>query len=111
MTLAALGAEEREVVRRSMEATFRYFDFDFQARLGVSPHTMRALLDTWPAVDDARDESDGCLAINNSLNDLLHAQGISDREAVELVGVNRAEMLRVYAKWAAARGWKSTGIR
>lgn len=110
MTLAALAPEELEVVRRTMEATFRYFDFDFHSRMGISPEAMRALLDGWPAVDDARDDADACLAINNSLNDLLHGEGISDQEAIELVGVDRAEMLRVYGKWVAARGWKSTGV-
>jgi hypothetical protein len=111
MTLAALTPEEREVIRRTMEATFRYFDFDFQTRLAISPDAMRLLLDAWPAVDDSRDDSDACLAINNSLNDLLHGEGISDKEAMQLVGVNRAEMIRVFGKWAAARGWTSTGVR
>ncbi|CEF49244.1 unnamed protein product [uncultured bacterium] len=81
-----------------MEATFRYFDFDFQTRIGIPPESMRALLVAWPTVDDARDDSDACLAINNSLNDLLHGVGISEDEAMELVGVSRAEMLRVYRK-------------
>ena len=35
MSLSALTSEEREVVRRMMAATFEYFDFDFQTRLGV----------------------------------------------------------------------------
>jgi hypothetical protein len=102
MTLAALTPEEREVVRRTIEATFRYFDFDFQTRLGISPATMRALLDAWPAVDDSRDGADTCLAINNAFNDVLHGVGITDDEAKDLVGVGRAEMHRVYRKWAAA---------
>src|SRR5262245_30406616 len=103
MTLAALTPEEREIVRRAIEATFRYFDFDFHTRLGVSPDAVRKLLDAWPAVDDGPVDSDACLAINNSLNDLLHGASISDKEAMELVGVNREEMLRVYRKWAATR--------
>ena len=111
MTLAALTPDEREVVRRAMDATFSFFDFDFNTRLGITPETMRALLDAWPKVDDAGDESDASLAINNSLNDLLHGEGISDDEAIALVGVSRDEMRRVYRKWAAARGWTSTGVR
>ncbi|MBX9680190.1 MAG: hypothetical protein K2X38_15625 [Gemmataceae bacterium] len=111
MTLEALDPEEREVVRRTMKATFRYFDFDFQSRLGISPDVMQRLLDAWPAANDARDNSDACLAINNSLNDLIHGVGIGEAEAMELVGVNLAEMLRVYRKWAAARGWESTGVQ
>ena len=109
MTLAALAPEERKVVRRTMEATFRYVDF--HTRLGISPDAMRALLGAWPAVDDAHDDADACLAINNSLNDLLYAVGIGDVEAREVVGVSRADMERVYRKWALARGWNTTGMR
>jgi hypothetical protein len=94
-----------------MQATLHYFDVDFQTRLGVSPEVMRALLDAWPAIDDASDDSYACLAINNSLNDLLHGVGIGEEEAKKLLGVSRAEMHRVYRKWAAARGWNSTGVR
>jgi hypothetical protein len=111
MTLALLSADEREVIRRSMAATFRYFDFDFHTRLSVEPDEMRALLAAWPAVDDSADDSAACQAINNSLNDLLHGVGISEAAALELVGVTREEMWRVYRKWATARGWQSTGVR
>jgi hypothetical protein len=111
MTLDALAPEEREVIRRTMAATFRFINFDFQPRLGISPDAMRALLNAWPGVDDRQDDSEACLAINNSLNDLLHGVGISEAEAMDLVGIDREEMLRVYRKWAAARGWDSTGVR
>jgi hypothetical protein len=37
--------------------------------------------------------------------------GISEHEAMELVGVGRDEMSRVHRKWTAARGWKSRGVR
>ena len=47
---------------RALEATFRYFDTDFQTRLGVEPEVMRSLLAAWP-VDDSQDESDACLAV------------------------------------------------
>jgi hypothetical protein len=111
MSFLSLSLEEQEVVRRSMEATFHYFDFDFCSRLGVEPDKMRALLEAWPVVDDSRDDSAACLAINNSLNDLLHGVGISDLEAIARVGVDRQEMDRVYRKWVTSRGWRATGIR
>jgi hypothetical protein len=111
MTIAALTAEEREVVRRTMSATFEFFDFDYETRLGVAPETMRALLEGWSRVDDSLDDSDACLAINNALNDLLHGVGISDADAQRLTGVNREEMYRIYRKWAEHRGWSSTGVR
>lgn len=111
MTLSLLNSDERIVVRRSMEATFQFFDTDFETRLGVNPEEMKSLLRDWPNVDDSSDNSIATLAINNSLNDLLHGFDISDTQAQSLVGTNRSEMDRVYTKWAKSRGWSSTGIR
>jgi|SRR5579871_1778409 len=108
---AALTTEEREVIRRAMSATFQFFDFDFGARLGVAPEAMRAILKRWPDVNDAEDSSDVSLAINNTMNDLLHGVGISDDEAQRITGASRAEMYRIYRKWAESRGWPSTGVR
>ena len=103
MPLASLTPEEREVVRRAMAATFEFFDWDFPTRVGVYPDTMRQLLSEWPNVDDAYD-TDAGLAINNAMNDLLHGVGISDAKATEITGVDRAEMRRIYLKWAGDRG-------
>jgi hypothetical protein len=103
VALASLSLEEREVVRRSMQATFRYFDADFHTRLGVTPAAMRALLDAWPDIDDGNDDSDACIAINNAMNDLLHGVGISEEDAEKLIGVNRTEMLRIFRKWPLGR--------
>jgi hypothetical protein len=108
VSLASLDPEVREVIRRAMEGTFSYFDLDFHTRLGVNPQGMRALLGAWPNLDDSSDESDACLAINNSLNDLLHGEGISEQEAMAVAGVSRDEMARIFRKWRAARGWEST---
>jgi len=94
-----------------MEATFQFFDWDFQTRLGVTPKAMRDLLRDWPNVDDMSDNSDACLAINNALNDLLHGVGISDQQARDLIGADRTEVRRVYKKWAEKRGWSSTDLR
>src|SRR5262245_44491561 len=111
MTLAHLTPDEREVVRRAMAATFRYFDADFHTRLGVDPEAMRSLLSNWSNINDADDESEACLAVNNSLNDLLNGVGISEREALELTGAGREELRTIYRKWAKQRGWNYTGIR
>lgn len=104
MSLASLNAEEKEVVRRAMAATFEYFTFDFEARMGIEPEEMEKLLEAWPDVDDSDDASPASLAVNNSLNDLLHGEGISEAEAAAKIGVDREEMLRVYRKWADSRG-------
>lgn len=105
MPLAALTFDKREIIRPAMQATFHFFDLDFQTRLGIDQEIMRQLLAQWPDVDDASDLSDACIAINNSLNDLLNGIGIADSEAIDLVGAPRSEMERVYLKWKNARGW------
>ena len=103
MTLAALAPHEREVIRRAMEATFQFFDADFETRLGIPPAAMSRLLGDWPDLDDANDASDACLAINTAMNDLLHGVGIDDQRAKDLTGADRRDMLRIYRKWSKAR--------
>ena len=110
MSIASLNAEKKEIVRRAMAATFDYFTVDFGSRIGIEPEEMRELLDAWPDVDDSDDASPACLAINNSLNDLLYGEGITESDLAK-IGANRDEMLRVYMKWAHARGWDRTGVR
>ena len=72
---------------------------------------MRSLLAVWSAVDDSDDDSLASVAINNSFNDLLHGEGLCEAEALQATGGGRAEMGRIYEKWARARGWSATGIR
>jgi hypothetical protein len=93
-----------------METALRILEWDCETRLGVSPDELRSFLKAWPNVDDSIDDCPACVAINNSLNDLLHGVGISEDEAQASVGVSRAEMQRVYDKWASARGWHFTGV-
>jgi hypothetical protein len=106
MTLSKLTENEREIVRNVMAATFDYFTSDFGTRLGIEQRKMRKLLVAWPHVDDTRDDSDACLAINNSLNEILNGIGISDEQASKTFGVSRTELERVYTKWAFERGWQ-----
>ena len=82
MSIASLNAEKKEIVRRAMAATFDYFTFDFGDRIGIEPDEMRKLLDEWPNLDDSDDTSPSCVAINNSFNDLLYGEGISETEAL-----------------------------
>jgi hypothetical protein len=86
-------------------------EFEFGARIGVELPEFREMVAKWPQWDDGDDRSAECLAINNTLNDLLHGIGLSDRQCSEMLGVGRDELLGVYRRWAAARGWSATGVR
>jgi hypothetical protein len=110
MSIKALSIEEKEAVRRAIAAMPAVLTFEFEARMGITEESASFLLDIWPDVDDSEDDSNACLAINNSLNDLLHGVGINDAQCRELTGVNREELMRIYRKWATARGWDNTGV-
>lgn len=111
MTIRALSSEERDIVLKALSATFQYFDFDFDARLGIDPEDMHRLIAAWPDIDDSDDDGQAALAINNTLNDFLHGVGLTDEDFTIIADVNRSEILQIYRKWAFARGWTSTGGR
>lgn len=106
-----LSAEETEVVRRAIAAMPEILDEEFSTRMGITEEKAGSLLKAWPDVDDTEDDSHACVAINNSLNDILYGEGLSDEQCLRLTGADRRELNRIYQKYAAARGWKSTGIR
>lgn len=110
MSIKALTFEEKEAVGRAISAMPAVLTFEFEARIGITEESASFLLDTWSDVDDSDDDSNACLAINNSLHDLLHGVGINDAQCQELTGVNREELMRIYRKWATARGWDNTGV-
>ena len=114
MPLATLNGNDVAVIERALRALAAgeiVAEFEFGGRIGVELADFRKMLDRWPAWDDADDGSAECLAINNTLNDLLHGVGLSERHCGELLGVGRDELLRVYRAWAASRGWTATGVR
>jgi hypothetical protein len=111
MPLEALSTEEKDAVRRAISAMPGVLTFEFEARMGITVESASSLLENWPEVDDSDDDSDACLAINNSLNDLLHGEGITETKCKELTGASREELWQIYRKWATSRGWENTGVR
>ena len=86
-------------------------EFEFGARIGVELPEFREVVARWPAWDDSDDSSPECLVINNTLNDLLHGVGLTERQCTEMLGTGKEELLAVYRRWAASRGWSGTGVR
>lgn len=114
MPLATLNQNDVALIERALRALAAgdiVEEFEFGARIGVEMVDFRKMVDRWPAWDDGDDNSAECLAINNTLNDLLHGIGLSDRQCIEVLGVGRDELLRVYRTWADSRGWSATGVR
>jgi len=114
MPLAALNEKDVALLGRALQlmATGDILqEFEFGARIGVELPEFREMLSRWPAWNDADDRSPDCLAINNTLNDLLHGVGLAEHQCIEMLGVSKEELLGVYRRWAASRGWSATGVR
>jgi len=114
MTILKLTPDEINVIGRVLHLLSKgelIEEWEFSPRIGVDLDEFRLLLADWPNWDDSADASAPCLAINNSLNDVLYSLGLPDAEVYEATGVRRAELARIYRKWATARGWNATGIR
>ena len=114
MPLAALNPNDVALLGRALQlmATGDILqEFEFGARIGVELPDFREMVARWPAWGDADDRSPECLAINNTLNDLLHGVGLTERQCTEMLGAGKEELLGVYRRWAASRGWSATGVK
>ena len=114
MPLASLDPNDVALLGRALQlmATGDILqEFEFGARIGVELPEFREMVARWPAWDDADDRSPECLAINNTLNDLLHGVGLTERQCTEMLGTGKEELLGVYRRWAASRGWSATGVK
>jgi len=114
MTIQQLEPDEIEVIGRALRlmAKGELLDvLEFGTRIGITLEEFRNLLKSWPHWDDSDEHSSENLAINNTLNDILHGLGLPNQILLESIGVDRIELQRIYRKWSDIRGWKKTGIR
>ena len=113
MPIAALNQNDIALIGRAlrlMAAGEILQEFEFGARIGVELPEFREMVARWPAWDDADDRSPECLAINNTLNDLLHGVGLTERQCIEMIVTGKEELLGVYRRWAASRGWSARSM-
>src|SRR5262249_6667494 len=102
MSLSALNETEKSVLLRALQlmAGGRIIEeWEFSPRIGMELAEFRELLSRWPSWDDASDDSFECLAINNTLNDLLHGVGITEDKCLQNLGASKRELLALYDKW------------
>ncbi len=106
-----LSAETRAIIRRVLVfvSTTRELDGEFETRLGVDRREFAEALMRWPAVDDRADEAPATVAINNALNEVVNGLALSADDWTRL-GATREQVQGAYVEWAAARGWRSTGL-
>jgi len=83
-------------------ATGPFFpDWEFHTLFGLERSDVKAIVDAWPAIDDASENVS--LAINNSMNNLLGYPHGCDREWLTYISVSPEEVARIFKKWRGER--------
>ena len=113
MAFEQLTEREQEVVQQALNSVFHgpYIeDAEFATRLGLDRGQLREVLVAWPRLEDADDDSDASLAINNCMNEVLHGAYISPEDWARQFTVPKEDMEAVYEHWAQLKGYRSIGI-
>jgi hypothetical protein len=101
MALTNLDANELTVVRECLLAAVEsswFPDWEFDTLFGLSREQVRAVLNTWPTVDESTEVVQ--IAINNSMNNVLgYPSQDKDREWSTLISVQHCEVMRIFDKW------------
>ena len=79
MAIEALTPREQQVVLQCMKAVAVLIEeWEMHSRLGIECTELQMLIGQWPAIDDSIQDSDGFLAINNSLNEICNGVNVHD---------------------------------
>lgn len=114
MAFEQLTKQEQNIVRQCMEAILNGDEIEapeFQTRLGIARLQLRQVLAFWPHLDDADDNSDTCLAINNCMNEVAHGIYISPEDWARRFTFPKEDVKAAYKHWAESKGCYSIGIR
>jgi hypothetical protein len=73
-------------------------DFEFETRLGFERESLKAILSSWPVLDDS---TNGVvrLAINNCMNEVCHGINISDGDWNTWFTQSREQVAATFSKW------------
>lgn len=109
MTIESLTERDQRIVLQSMKVALKLIDeWEMHSRLGFTRETLTSVIAQWPKIDDSDQNSDGFLAINNSLNEACHGLAIDDWD--KWFDASLAEVRQTYQKWLDKSGTRG-GIR
>jgi hypothetical protein len=121
MAFEKLDEREQQIILQAMKLILieeKYIgDWAFPSRTGITRDELRQVITEWPNLKD-EDDTDSknnpdltrVLAINNSLNEVLHGVSVSDEDWEKWFDEPREEVKRVYNAWAVLKGWKHKGL-
>ncbi len=105
MRVRDLPADQQEAIRECLRFVLESGELEgeFETRLGVTESEVRALLTSWPEIDDARNDSPAVVAINNAFNEVWN--GVRVRDGTRWFTHSAVEVRALYASWEEGRGF------
>jgi hypothetical protein len=111
MAFEKLSTKEQEIVLRCMRATVAHVaDSEKHARLGLQPEELQRVIAELPDIDDADEDGNGFLAVNNCMNEVCHGFRIAPEDWPTWFDTPKGDIEAVYQKWLALTA-HSGGIR
>src|ERR1017187_3510729 len=105
MAFEKLSAKDQEIVLRCMKATAAHVgDSEKYSRLGLEPDELKIIIEHWPKIDDADQNGNGFLAINNCLNEVCHGFRVAPDEWDDWFNTPKADIKSTYQTWLSLRG-------
>ena len=105
MPLADLTPDEREIIRRSLDAAAHgpwFPEWEFHILFGLDREEVAEVFSRWPHLDEADPMVD--TAINNSLANLMGYPHGDEAGVQRWVGASRWELYRVFERWRGRSG-------
>ena len=101
MPIANLTDSEKVVIHACLECVVSgeiiLHNWEFHPIMGISVKELKTVLEAWPDVNDSDDIVQ--VAINNSMNNLIHFPHGHHGRWLGFLGFSREEVTRVFAKW------------
>jgi hypothetical protein len=121
MAFEKLDEREQKTIVQAMKLILteeKYIgEREFRSRIGITRDELRQVIAEWPHLKD-EDDTDSkdnpdlvrVLAINNSLNEVLHGVGVSDADWEKWFDEPKEEVKRIYRTWAVLKGRNHGGV-
>lgn len=103
-----LGDPQKKIVRECLVAILEgpfIPEWELHARVGLDREGLRSIIEKWPELDDAEQNSPAHLAINNCMNEVCHDIRFSVHEWKNWFTASRETIQSIYRKWTNLSGY------
>lgn len=99
MNLKILTDQEKDIILQCLTAAFEgsfFPEWEFQNLFGVERNMLEKIIKMWPIVDES--DKDICLAIHNSMGNLVGYPHGNEKEWKKYISVGTDEVIKILKK-------------